>query len=57
MKLVFGTGSRFGKLRYHAAQRLIDTAIENKINSYDTGFTYGNFKSQPLLAKCLEKKN
>lgn len=56
MKLVLGTGSRFGKLNYSTAQRLIDTALNNKIYSYDTGYTYGNFKSQPLLAKCLEKK-
>ena len=54
MQLVFGTGGRFGKFNLRAAKRLIDIALENGINSYDTGFTYGNFKSQPLLSKCLE---
>ena len=56
MKLEFGTGSRFGRLNYKEAYALVEYALNKGINRFDTGFSYGNFKSQPLLAKCLEKK-
>ena len=53
MKLEFGTGSRFGRLNFVSAKKIIDHALNLGINRFDTGFTYGNFKSQPLLGKCL----
>ena len=34
----------------------VEYALNKGINRFDTGFSYGNFKSQPLLAKCLKKK-
>ncbi len=54
-KLIFGTGGRFGRFKFKEAKELVDYALLNGINKFDTGFTYGNNKSQPLLAKCLEK--
>lgn len=56
MKLEFGTGSRFGRLNFVHAKKIIDHALKLGINRFDTGFTYGNFKSQPLLGKCLKKE-
>ena len=53
MKLEFGTGSRFGRLNFVNAKKIVDYAIKLGINRFDTGYTYGNFKSQPLLGKCL----
>ena len=55
MKLEFGTGSRFGRLNFANAKKIIDYALNLGINRFDTGYTYGNFKSQPLLGRCLEK--
>ena len=55
MKLVFGTGSRFGRFNYKKASAIVDFAISNDIRVFDTAFHYGNKKSQPLLAKCLRK--
>lgn len=54
MKLEFGTGSRFGRLNFVNAKKIIDYALKLGINRFDTGFTYGKFKSQPLLGKCLK---
>lgn len=54
MKLEFGTGSRFGRLNFADAKKIIDYALKLGINRFDTGFTYGKFKSQPLLGKCLK---
>ena len=56
MKLEFGTGSRFGRLSTAHAKKIIDYALKLGINRFDTGYTYGNFKSQPLLGRCLKKK-
>ena len=56
MKLEFGTGSRFGRLNTSHAKKIIDYALKLGINRFDTGYTYGNFKSQPLLGICLKKK-
>lgn len=55
MKLEFGTGSRFGQLNFANATEIIDYALKLGINRFDTGYTYGNFKSQPLLGRCLKK--
>ena len=56
MKLEFGTGSRFGRLNFIHAKNIIDYALKLGINRFDTGYTYGNFKSQPLLGRCLKKE-
>jgi len=56
LKLEFGTGSRFGRFSYKSAKKLIDYALENGINRFDTGYAYGKYRSQPLLAKCLKNK-
>lgn len=56
MKLEFGTGSRFARFKLDKAKSLINHALSKGIKRFDTGYTYGNYKSQPLLAKCLEKK-
>lgn len=56
MRLEFGTGSRFGRFSYESAQKLTDYALENGINRFDTGYAYGKYRSQPLLAKCLKNK-
>ena len=56
MKLEFGTGSRFGRLNLTYAKKIIDYALKLGINRFDTGYTYGNFKSQPLLGICLKKE-
>ena len=56
MNLEFGTGSRFGRLNYKYAKKIIDYALKLGINRFDTGYTYGNFKSQPLLGICLKKE-
>ena len=53
MKLIFGTGGRFGRFNYKKSKKIIDFAINKGIRRFDTGFTYCNYKSQPLLAKCL----
>ena len=53
MELEFGTGSRFGRFPYKKAQDLVNYALEKGITRFDTGFNYGKYKSQPLLAKCL----
>ncbi len=55
MKLVFGTGGRFGRFNKINAEKLIQKSLELGINTFDTGYTYGNYKSQILLSKCLEK--
>ena len=57
MKLEFGTGSRFGRLNFIHAKNIIDYALKLGINRFDTGYTYGKFKSQPLLGRCLKKRN
>lgn len=54
-RLVFGTGGRFGRLSPSLAQRLIDTAVQNGINSFDTGLFYCRGKSQKLLFSSLHK--
>ncbi len=54
-KLIFGTGSRFGRLTLKKAESLVDFAFKNNIKRFDTGYNYGNFKSQPLLIKALSK--
>ena len=56
MKLEFGTGSRFSRFKLDKAKSLVNHALSKGIRRFDTGYTYGNYKSQPLLAKCLEKK-
>ena len=56
MILEFGTGSRFGRLNFNYAKNLVDYALKLGINRFDTGYTYGNFKSQPLLGRCLKKE-
>ena len=56
MKLEFGTGSRFGRLNFIHAKNIIDHALKLGIKRFDTGYTYGNFKSQPLLGRCLKKE-
>jgi len=56
MKLEFGTGSRFGRLNFKYAKNIVDYAIKLGIKRFDTGYTYGNFKSQPLLGRCLKKE-
>ena len=56
MKLEFGTGSRFGRLNFTYAKNIVDYALKLGINRFDTGYTYGNFKSQPLLGRCLKKE-
>ena len=56
MKLEFGTGSRFGRLNFAHAKKIIDYALKLGINRFDTGYTYGNYKSQPLLGRCLNKE-
>ena len=56
MKLEFGTGSRFSRFKLEKAKSLVNHALSKGIRRFDTGYTYGNYKSQPLLAKCLEKK-
>ena len=56
MKLEFGTGSRFGNFTFSKAQLLVNHALYKGIRSFDTGYAYGNYKSQPLLARCLEKE-
>ena len=56
MKLEFGTGSRFGRLNYKYAKNIVDYALKSGINRFDTGYTYGNYKSQPLLGRCLKKE-
>ena len=55
MKLEFGTGARFARLRKNNAKELINFAIESGIKSFDCGVNYGNWKSQPLLGNILEK--
>ena len=55
MKLIFGTGSRFGRFNYKNASSIVDFAISNDIKAFDTAYHYGNNKSQPLLAECLKK--
>lgn len=55
MDLIFGTGGRFGRFNFKKASSLVDLAIDNNIKAFDTAFHYGNNKSQPLLAKCLNK--
>ena len=49
MKLEFGTGARFVRLKKKYAEELISFAIESGIKSFDCGVNYGNWKSQPLL--------
>ena len=56
MKLEFGTGSRFGRLNFIHAKNIIDYALKLGINRFDTGYTYGKFRSQPLLGRCLKKE-
>tara|TARA_Y100000589_G_C27003111_1_gene567627 strand:+ start:303 stop:743 length:441 start_codon:yes stop_codon:yes gene_type:complete len=56
LKLEFGTGSRFSRLKYKLAKELVDHAINNGIRRFDSGFYYGNYRSQPLLARCLKNK-
>ena len=56
MILEFGTGSRFGRLNFTYAKKIVDYALKLGINRFDTGYTYGNFKSQPLLGICLRKE-
>lgn len=56
MKLEFGTGSRFGRLNFEYAKKIIKHALKLGINRFDTGYTYGNFKSQPLLGNCLKRE-
>ena len=56
MKLEFGTGSRFGRLNFIYAKNIVDYALKIGINRFDTGYTYGKFKSQPLLGRCLKKE-
>ena len=56
MKLEFGTGSRFGRLNFQHAKKIVDYALRSGITRFDTGYTYGKFKSQPLLANCLAKE-
>ena len=56
MHLEFGTGSRFSRFNLQSAQALINHALSKNIKRFDTGFSYGNYKSQPLLAKCLESE-
>ncbi len=53
MKIEFGTGSRFGQLREDTAYDLVKYAIKIGVKRFDTGVNYGNWKSQPLLGKCL----
>ena len=56
MELEFGANSRFGRFPLQKAKRLVNHALEIGINRFDTGFSYGNYKTQPLLAKCLESR-
>ena len=56
MELEFGANSRFGRFSLKKAKFLVNHALSIGIKRFDTGFTYGNFKTQPLLAKCLETK-
>lgn len=53
MELEFGVNSRFGRFPYKKASNIINYALENGIKRFDTGYSYGNGKSQPLLARCL----
>ena len=55
MKLEFGTGSRFALLKDKNAFQIIDFAIKNGIFRFDTAVNYGNWKTQPLLGRGLEK--
>ena len=50
-----GTGGRFGRLSPSLAQRLVDTAVELGITSFDTGLFYCSGKSQKLLFSALRK--
>ena len=54
MKLIFGTGSRFGRFNYKKASDLVDFAINNDIRVFDTAIHYGNKRSQPLEIVVLE---
>ena len=56
MELEFGANSRFARFPYFKAKKLIEHALKLGVRRFDTGFTYGNSKSQPLLAKCLKDK-
>jgi len=55
MKIIFGTGSKFGLLKKKKAKHLVNYAIEMGIRKFDTGVNYGHMKSQPLLGECLSK--
>ena len=37
------------------AKKIINYAFQLGINRFDTGYKNGNFKSQPLLGKCLKE--
>ncbi|MBK16601.1 MAG: hypothetical protein CMK49_01100 [Prochlorococcus sp. SP3034] len=56
MELEFGVNSRFGRFPYLKAKKIVLHALKLGIKRFDTGFTYGNYKSQPLLARCLKSQ-
>ena len=55
MKIIFGTGSKFGFFNKKKAKRIVDYALKMGIRKFDTGVNYGQMKSQPLLGECLSK--
>jgi len=48
MKLIFGTGSRFGRFNYKKASSIVDYAISNDIKAFDTAYHYGNKYNQVI---------
>ena len=55
MKIIFGTGSKFGFFKKKKAKRIVDHALKMGVRKFDTGVNYGQMKSQPLLGECLSK--
>lgn len=53
--LVFGTGGRFGRLSTKLASKLVFYAVDQGIQSFDTGYEYCSKRSQSLLFEIFSR--
>jgi aryl-alcohol dehydrogenase-like predicted oxidoreductase len=51
----YGINNESGKPEFEESKAIVDLAIKNKINAFDTAPVYGN--SEKILGKCLEKQD
>lgn len=53
-KIVFGTGSRFGKLNKNLCLRLVEYSFKKGVRKFDTGHSYANGNSEKNLGYALQ---